>query len=324
MPLWKWLLLDFYYHASKPARWWIQRRLAAQRRMPIAVLYYHRIADDAATQWTMPNRTFIDQMCWLRRNFEMISLDEAQRRMRSGVNDRAAVHVTFDDGYADNCRTAIPWLVQERIPCTYFVTAQNILERRPFDHDLKCGVNLAPNSREEIRTMANAGIEIGAHTYSHPDLGKLADSALLHREVVFARQELEAAIGGRIRYFAFPFGMHVNLSRPVFALAAQCGYEGVCSAYGGYNYPGDDPFHVQRIPTVCEMLRLKNWLTADPRRIYTRRFQYRWNEDRVGPPRDHAKIDEALALGLPGPGKGLQIERFENAKTDEALDAVSP
>ena len=56
----------------------------------------------------------------------------------------------------------------------------------------------------------------------------------------------------------------------------------VCSAYGGYNYPGDDPFHVHRIPAVCEMLRLKNWLTADPRKIHTRRFEYRWTEDRIG------------------------------------------
>ena len=137
MPLWKWLLLHVYYNGSQPARWWIRRKLAAQRRLPIAVLYYHRIADDAAMECTMPNQTFIDQMCWLRQNFEMISMEEVQRRLRSGVNDRPAVHVTFDDGYADNCQTAIPWLVKERIPCTYFVTVQNILECRPFDHDLK-------------------------------------------------------------------------------------------------------------------------------------------------------------------------------------------
>ncbi len=299
MPVWKWLLLNVYYHASRPARWWIYRKLAAQRRMPIAVLYYHRIADDGATPWTMPNRTFIDQMCWLRRDFDLISMGEVQRRLRSGVNDRPAVHVTFDDGYADNCQTAIPWLVRERIPCTYFVTVQNVLECRRFDHDLKCGANLMPNSLDEIRAMADAGIEIGAHTYSHADLGKLTDPLVLHKELVVARQELQVVIGRRVRYFAFPFGLHANLSCPAFALAAQCGYEGVCSAYGGYNYPGDDPFHVHRIPTVCEMLRLKNWLTADPRKIHTRRFEYRWNEDRVGSPQDDATIDEAFHVVSP-------------------------
>ena len=299
MPLWKWLLLNVYYHASKPARWWIHRKLAAQRRLPIAILYYHRIADDGATQCTMPNRTFIDQMRWLRRNFELISMAEVQRRLRSGVNDRRAVHVTFDDGYADNCQTAIPWLVKEGIPCTYFVTVRNILECRPFDHDLKCGLNLAANSLEEIRAMANAGIEIGAHTYSHPDIGKLTDPHILHQELVVARQELRAAIGQPVRYFSFPFGLHANLSCQAFALAAQCGYEGVCSAYGGYNYPGDDPFHLHRIPTVCEMLRLKNWLTTDPRKIHTRRFEYRWNEDRVELPPPDTNIEEAFDVVSP-------------------------
>ncbi len=317
MPLWKWLLLGVYYNASKPARWWINRKLAVQRRAPMSVLYYHRIADDAATPWTMPNQTFIRQMRWLQRNFELISLEEMQRRMRSGVNDRPAVHVTFDDGYADNCQTAIPWLVRERIPCTYFVTAENVLTQRPFDHDLQCGVNLAPNSREEIRAMAGAGIEIGAHTYSHPDLAKLTDPVLLHRELVVARQELQVVIGGRIRYFAFPFGLHANLSCPAFALAAQCGYEGVCSAYGGYNFPGDDPFHLQRIPTVCEMLRLKNWLTADPRKIHTRRFQYSWNEDRLGHSQDHAELDGAADVVSPD-------QSAEDTRIEDAIHAAMP
>jgi peptidoglycan/xylan/chitin deacetylase (PgdA/CDA1 family) len=241
----------------------------------------------------MPNQTFIDQMCWLRRHFELISMEEVQCRLRSGANDRPAVHITFDDGYADNCRTAIPWLIKERIPCTYFVTVQNILENLPFDHDLKCGVNLAPNSLEEIRAMAAAGIEIGAHTYSHPDLGKLTDPLMLHKELAVAREELSVAAGRQVRYFSFPFGLHANLSCQAFTLAAQCGYAGVCSAYGGYNYPGDDPFHVHRIPAVCEMLRLKNWLTADPRKIHTRRFEYRWNEERNEIPPPDAKIEEA-------------------------------
>ena len=39
---------------------------------------------------------------------------------------------------------------------------------------------------------------------------------------------------------------------------------------------------MHRIPAVCEMLRMKNWLTNDPRKIHTRRFEYRWTEDRIG------------------------------------------
>ena len=201
-------------------------KLAAQRRMPIAVIYYHRIAHDAAIDCTIPNRTFIDQIEWLRRNFDLISMEEVQRRIRSGVNDRSAVHITFDDGYAANHHVAIPWLIKNGIPCTYFVTVQNILQQRPFDHDLRHGLNLAPNSLDEIRAMADGGIEFGAHTYSHPDLGKLTDPDKLQHELVAARDELSTAIGRPIRYFSFPFGMHENLSCRAFALARSAAMRG--------------------------------------------------------------------------------------------------
>jgi peptidoglycan/xylan/chitin deacetylase (PgdA/CDA1 family) len=279
MPFWKYLLLNAYYYASLPERWRIKRTLAARQRTPIIVLFYHRVADDRATEWTMSNRTFIEQVSWLRKNFELISMEETQRRLRSGFNTRPALHITFDDGYADNCASAIPWLVKEQIPCTYFVTAQNIVQHRPFDHDLKAGVNLMPNSLNEVRAMADAGIEIGAHTYSHADLGKLTDPAVLEREIVTARHELQTALRRDIRYFSFPFGLYANLSCQAFHLAARSGYECVCSAYGGYNFPGDDAFHVHRLPTVCELLRMKNWLNADPRKLYTRRFDYHANDD---------------------------------------------
>jgi peptidoglycan/xylan/chitin deacetylase (PgdA/CDA1 family) len=292
MPLWKSLLLNAYYHASLPMRWWIRRRLAAQRRAPIIALYYHRVADDDATPCTMSNQAFVNQMRWLKRNFEMISMEEVQRRMRSGVNDRAAVHITFDDGYSDNCQTAIPWLVKERIPCTYFVTVENVLEAKPFAHDLNWGAKVVPNSLEQIRAMANAGIEIGAHTYCHPDLGTLTDPTALRREIVVARQELRAAIDRPVRYFSFPFGLHQNLSCQAFLLAAQSGYECVCSAYGGYNFPGDDPFHVHRIPAVAELLRLKNWLNSDPRKLKTQRFEYRWDEERTEAQQADAQVEQ--------------------------------
>jgi hypothetical protein len=48
----------------------------------------------------------------------------------------------------------------------------------------------------------------------------------------------------------------------------------VCSAYGGFNFPGDDPFHLQRIAADSVMVRLKNWVTMDPRKLRTRRFEY--------------------------------------------------
>jgi peptidoglycan/xylan/chitin deacetylase (PgdA/CDA1 family) len=270
MPFWKRLLLGLYYHGTLPARSLTAARLRREHRAPLIVLFYHRVADDRLNPWTISQAAFARQMHWLRRHFEMVSLAEGQRRLKSGHNDRPAVAITFDDGYADNCRRALPLLIELGIPCTYFVTSQNVLAQRPFPHDVKLGHPLSPNSPSEIRALADAGIDIGAHTRTHADLGLLCDPKQLRDELLVPQHELEQITGKPVRYFAFPYGQHANLSQAAFDLA-KTAYDGACSAYGGYNFPGDDPFHLQRIAVDDELVRLQNWVTLDGRKLLASR-----------------------------------------------------
>jgi peptidoglycan/xylan/chitin deacetylase (PgdA/CDA1 family) len=263
---WRHALGEAYYRATCPARMWYERRLAATGRAPLAVLTFHRVADDAANPWTTRTRDFVAAIGWLKPRFDLISLAELQHRVRRGFNARAAVCITFDDGYADNCRVALPLLIEERIPCTYFVAAAAVLEGRPFEHDTEMGNDLAVNSIEQLWELSRAGIEIGAHTRSHANLGRIDDPYQLHDELVAARDDLASAIGRRIRYFAFPFGRVENLSNEAFEMAWAAGYEGVCSAYGGWNCPGDNPFHIRRRGVDGPPNRAKNWARIDPLR----------------------------------------------------------
>ena len=261
MPLWKHILLSVYLRVSGPARRRALRRAATADGAPQAILVFHRIADDRANEWTTPTAEFAKAVRWLKRSCDLISLAEVQRRMRGGGCRRPGVAITFDDGYADNCRVALPLLIAERIPCTYFVTSRPILEGVPFEHDLEMGNPLRPNSLEELKELARAGIEIGAHTRTHADLARVRGE--LFDELVASRDDLEEALGQRIRYFAFPFGQHENLSVEAFRLAREAGYDGVCSAYGRYNLPGDDPFHLQRRCVDGPVARTKNWASID-------------------------------------------------------------
>ncbi len=269
------LLLSTYYYGSLPLRQWRLSQLARQGRSPVMVLFYHRVANANVNPWTISRERFRRQIDWMEKNFDIVSLEEAQRRVRNTGNIRPAVSITFDDGYAENYEYALPMLVERRIPCTYFVTTDNILKGKPFPHDLANGVALPPNSIQQIQWMSEQGIEIGAHTQTHLDLGPIEDEETLYREVVLPGQILGNYIQRPVRYFAFPFGQHRNMNSTVFNMARATGYEGVVSAYGGYNFPGDDPFHLQRIHADPEMIYLKNWLTCDPRKIkMTQRFQY--------------------------------------------------
>ncbi|HIQ20046.1 MAG TPA: GNAT family N-acetyltransferase, partial [Planctomycetes bacterium] len=292
-PLFQAAALHAYYYGSYPLRCWAGRWRRRRGRAPVIVLFYHRIADDRATQWTTTNGAFRRQLQWLAARVDLISLEEAQRRIRAGWNERTAVSITFDDGYTDNATTAIPWLVEHRIPCTYFVTLRNVLEGRPFPHDLAAGYRFAPNTLDQLRWMAEMGVEIGAHTYSHPDLGQVTDERRLRREIVTVKGQLEGLLGRPVRYLAFPFGQRRNLRARAFQLARQAGYEAVCSAYGGYNFPGDDPFHLQRFHGDEELVRLKNRVTVDPRLLGVPRFDYsRACPDGVDPAGEAPSADE--------------------------------
>jgi peptidoglycan/xylan/chitin deacetylase (PgdA/CDA1 family) len=268
-------LLRLYLHGTASYRHRALQRMARFERVPIVVPVFHRIADDRANDWTTTNAEFREIIYWLTENFDLISLEEAQRRIATGKNDRPTVSLTFDDGYAVNCEQALPLIIDQQIPCTYFVSSGPVLNRQSFEHDRAMGNHFAANTVAELRDLSAAGIEIGAHTRTHADLGRAADADQLFDEIVVSRNELEDALGLPIRYFAFPFGMHANLSGAAFRLAQEAGYAGVCSAYGGYNFPGDDAYHIQRRCIDGCPARFRNWVTLDPlhgRRI--RRFEY--------------------------------------------------
>lgn len=264
---WKRFAVAANYYSTLPWRQLANRRACERGAAPICILFYHRVARSFPNDWSISPELFERQIDWLQTHFDLISLYEAQHRIRSGHNERPAVCITFDDGYSDNCNFAIPLLVERRIPCTYFVALSFAMQRVPFPHDMQRGVPLEPNSIDQLKKMAADGIEIGAHTRTHADVGKITDHAQLVDEIVTAGQELSQLVEQRINYFAFPYGQLNNLTTEAFQVAREGGYCGVVSAYGGYNFPGDDAFHLQRIHADPEMTRFRNWMTVDPRKI---------------------------------------------------------
>lgn len=261
------LALAAYYHGTYPIRMAYRRQLSARGAMPLGVAFYHRVADNRLNGWSMTNNQFERQMTWLKRHCDIVSLQEIQARMRSGHNDRPAVAITFDDGYAENCERAIPFLLEQEIPFTYFVALDFIVNQQPFPQDVKAGELLAPNTTDQIREMAKAGVEIGAHTRTHCDVGSIDDAAVLVDEIITAKNELSDLARCPVRYFAFPYGKVSNLSAAAAELARRDGMLGVCSAYGAYNLPGEDPFHLQRFHGDPEFTRFKNWVSIDHRKL---------------------------------------------------------
>ena len=255
---------NLYYHGTLAYRLWRLQRACAERRAPIGILVFHRVANDRANAWTTSIPAFTKAIRWLKDHVDLISLEESQRRIRSGMNDRVSACITFNDGYADNFRNAIPLLIEAGIACTYFVSVGPVVDGVPFEHDVVNGNRLAPNTIDQLRSLADTCVEIGAHTRTHPNLGQISNRERLIDEVVRARDDLARILDRRIRYFAFPFGRPANMTVETVQLARDAGYKAVCSAYGGYNLPGGDHFHLKRRCLDGSLLRIKNWVTVDP------------------------------------------------------------
>jgi peptidoglycan/xylan/chitin deacetylase (PgdA/CDA1 family) len=270
--------LAAYYFGTYPSRAWRNHHRAVRGQLPIPVLLYHRVAEDADNPWSITNAAFRRQLDWLRSNVELISLAEAQRRLEHGESFQPSAVITFDDGYAENCDHALPLLIEWKVPCAYFVSTGHILEGRPFPHDVARGRPLPVNTVAELRRISDAGIEIAAHTRTHPNLGNLREPARLRDEIIDATKDLEDAVGKPIEYFAFPFGYPDNLTEEGLGLIREYGFRGFCSAYGGLNFPWSDHFHLKRFGPGESLLQVRNWVSGDPRMIRRTHGQPRWGQ----------------------------------------------
>ncbi len=261
-------LLWLYRNITALRRRRIQASLRQRGQVPIGILFYHRVADCHPNPWTLSCSDFARQLDWLQQHFDIVSLAEAQLRMRAAYCDRPTISITFDDGYAENAAFAIPELARRNLTATYFVSTDFVRSGRSFPHDVAAGQPLPPNTIDQLREFAALGIEIGAHTRTHPDLGQIHDPETIESEILGSVHDLEDWLGQAVQYFAFPFGLPENTTRLAVDCIAAAGLAGFCSAYGAWNWPGTAGYHLRRIHADPGIESLENWLTFDPRKLY--------------------------------------------------------
>ena len=93
-------------------------------------LMYHRIIRkqehptgyEGSFNLTVQEERFEEQMAFLARHYRCIALPTAINELKRGCLIPGSVIVTFDDGYSDNMRLALPILKKYDIPATVYVT----------------------------------------------------------------------------------------------------------------------------------------------------------------------------------------------------------
>jgi peptidoglycan/xylan/chitin deacetylase (PgdA/CDA1 family) len=97
-----------------------------------------------------------------------------------------------------------------------------------------------------IRSMARQGVEIGAHTISHPILSRLDDESAIF-EIAESKRQLEAITGKPVRYFAYPNGKPgIDFHERHMAMARKAGFDAAFSTSMGAANSQHDRFALPR------------------------------------------------------------------------------
>lgn len=225
------------------------------------VLAYHNVVHDFDAErgdrsLHLPLPAFRQQLDLLQEHCCVVSLEQ----IVAGVPDadRPTVAITFDDAYRGAVELGGPELLHRGLPATVFVApgllgatvtwwdalgemarerAENerdrILAEEQGRHVVPTGVTLPAHyacaTEAQVLELARAGIGLGAHTWSHPNLASLTPEDLkgeLERPLEWLRhREVGSAM------LAYPYG----ISSPAVERAAQAlGYTAAFRVEGGW------------------------------------------------------------------------------------------
>jgi peptidoglycan/xylan/chitin deacetylase (PgdA/CDA1 family) len=131
-----------------------------------------------------------------------------------GANDLA---ITFDDAVKSVASTAAPILAEYGIPWSVFVVSSWADQQSDWARSCVLGWR-------ELEQLARAGADIGSHSVTHADFGKLERSRIAE-ELGASRLAIQEHLGVAASTFAIPFGQSANWSDFADSAARAVGYD---------------------------------------------------------------------------------------------------
>ncbi|WP_320781367.1 polysaccharide deacetylase family protein [Streptomyces sp. CRN 30] len=209
----------------------------------VPVLMYHAVAaapNEATLALSVAPEAFAEQMALLGdRGFTPVTTAELAEGWRSGGPlPGRPVLITFDDGYEGVHRHCLPVLAEHGFRASLFVSTAWIAG--DFDN------GAAPDTMldwEQVRRLADTGVEIGGHSHTHPQLDQLADEAL-RSELLRCREVVSGELGTAPVSFAYPYGYS---SRRVRRAVRETGFAQALAVGNGLARRSQGPYALQRV-----------------------------------------------------------------------------
>lgn len=198
----------------------------APSRRRVLTMGYHAVAEvpagEPGRELAVTPRGFAQHVRLLRGLGYRPAAAEELIGLSAAAPERLAV-LTFDDGYRDALTTVAPLLAEHGGRATFFLNPGRWGARAPWVGGAAGRLLDAAEARE----LSAAGMELGAHTMTHPDLRTVSAEAA-RDEIVRSKEEIEAVTGRPCRSFAYPHG---SFGERELALVEEAGF-GLAFAWG--------------------------------------------------------------------------------------------
>ncbi len=213
----------------------------------VPMLMYHSIATSASqkfSRFAVEPGEFASQMDYLAAEgyTSVTAGDFAGSRSSDRPLPTRPVVLTFDDAYEDFYSTALPILREHNFAATLFVATGYVGSTARWNRSVGEG-DRAILSWQALRDITAEGIEVAAHSHTHPQLDRLRHAAL-HDEVNRSKGLLEDSLALQVRGFAYPFGYWSGAVRTAVVSAM---FRYACAVDDLVATPGDDVFALPRL-----------------------------------------------------------------------------
>jgi peptidoglycan/xylan/chitin deacetylase (PgdA/CDA1 family)/GT2 family glycosyltransferase len=244
---WEWFRFlrayAFWYgvqHALSDRETW--RRM--MYRTPILMYHAFGSPDERPSRFIIPAQRFARQMAWLKhRHYQVLSLSEfLSYQYEHRLPPERSVVITIDDGYTDVHRLAHPILKRYHFPATLFVISDQVGTTNQWDQ-LGELAGRPLSDWPDLKQLACAGVEIGAHSRTHPHL-KTLSTEQAWVEISGSRANIERELAMPVRAFAYPYGEFDQASE---SAVKQAEFLGSCSVRPDLATAATSPHALPRI-----------------------------------------------------------------------------
>jgi peptidoglycan/xylan/chitin deacetylase (PgdA/CDA1 family) len=211
------------------------------------VLMYHSIAAAAARRFrrfAVDPGEFAAQMDYLEAaGYHPLTAADV---LSGGTSGRSLpphpVVLTFDDAYADFYSAALPTLRAHGFPATLFVATGYVGSTARWNRRVGEG-NRVILSWQALRDIAAEGVEVAAHSHTHPQLDRLRPPDISD-EVSRSRGLAQDTLSVPVEGFAYPYGYWNRAAREAVSAA---GFRYGCAVSDLIAGPGDDVLTLPRL-----------------------------------------------------------------------------